>query len=257
MKKRRKTIPKVGLILLFFAGVAMALIPLQVGAEDVDKDGFLDEEEMASCIPLENACFDTDPYIADLFIMFEGQTLDGVPADPFEFIKTGYEASMRIHEIPVFGQDNYNQIITSEQNALLLIADPDPNDGDLGTSQIAFPAYQDGIEGRVFINRIYDDVYKACTLHEDWDCVAVNSAGQEVAQGISEIVDFYTKNVIAHETFHMLGRVVPADRKVDNHYAQLGYIMDHHMYYKEYKKEDKVKWFITDRWAEMDIPRFK
>ena len=63
------------------------------------------------------------------------------------------------------------------------------------------------------------------------------------------------KNVAAHETFHMLGRVVPANKKVGEHYAQQGYIMDHHMYYKE--KKGKVTWYITDAWADADVPRFR
>ncbi len=265
MKKRQKTITQVGLLLLLFAGFTMAFLPLQAGAEDfdtaedfdIDGDGFLNIYEMGSqyiTVPGYGQ-FTPDPYKADLVILLENPADLPLPVYPFEFINKSYGASMRIHDIPVDdGGGIYDQVITLEQNALLLIIDPATDDGDLGASEIAYPAYSDGIQGRVFINRIRDDVVKGCSLKSY--CEAVNSAGDVVAVGIENIVSFFIKNVIAHETFHMLGRVVPVNSKVDYHYAQLNYVMDHHVYYKVYKTPAKVTWFIADRWSTSDIPRF-
>ena len=140
---------------------------------------------------------------------------------------------------------------------------PSTADGDLGASQIAYPAYSTGVSGSIFPNRIYEDVKQACALepnckawNPDTDQPLVDAAGNEVS-GVNNIFAFFIKNVVAHETFHMVGRVVPPDRKVDYHYPMHGYIMDHHMYYKDSKKSDTVQWFITYKWSEADIARFK
>ena len=139
----------------------------------------------------------------------------------------------------------------------MAVANPDPNDGDLGTSPIAYPAYSTGIQGTVFTQRIKDDVLKACGLEPNCDAVVDSAATVPYVKGIDAIVDLYTRNVFAHETFHMLGRVVPPDRKLENHYPQLGYVMDHHMYDKSYRKSGLVRWFISNKWSAADIPRFK
>ena len=77
---------------------------------------------------------------------------------------------------------------------------------------------------------------------------------QEVVQAIFE---YYLKNVYSHELFHAVGRVVPKNNKVDYHYAQDGFIMDHHMWYKESNKNKTVTWHIMNEWTKADVPLFK
>jgi hypothetical protein len=170
---------------------------------------------------------------------------------------------MILHEIDLENKPN-NTKISELQNAVLLQENLSTADGDLGASQIGYPAMQPyGVQGSYFPNRIREDVQKACSLqptcicwNADTNTPCLDISGN-VVQGVDPIVAFYTKNVIAHETFHMVGRVVPPDSKLDYHYRQLGYIMDHHMYYKSYNSSKTVKWFIAHTWAAADKPRFK
>ena len=253
MKTRKKMIVKLGLGLLLFAALVFVVLPFQAwAAEDSDYDGILDTDE-GECLPLDTPnCGFTNLSVPDLFVLLlrDPQTL--LPDKPFEFIdREPAIFNIQVHEIGL--EDAPDQAITNTQYAVALIEDPATSDGDLGTSQIGTPAQR--IKGRVFPQRIWDDVEKACGLQEI--CEAVNSSGDVVAENIQDIFDFYVKNVVAHETFHMLGRVVPRDRKLDYHYPQIGYIMDHHMVYKESKKNSTVTWYITDTWSQADQPRFK
>lgn len=254
MKTRKKIIAKLGLGLLLFSALVFVVLPFRSwAAEDFDYDGILDTNE-GLCLPLgAQNCAITDLTVPDLFVLLQRDPQSSLlPDNPFDFINTETVIfNIQLHEMG--WEDAPDQTITGTQYAVKLIEDPSTSDGDLGTSQIGTPAQR--ISGRVFPQRILDDVEKACGLQPN--CEAVNSAGQIVATNIPDIFDFYAKNVVTHETFHMLGRVVPSDRKFDYHYAQLGYIMDHHMFYKESKKNKTVTWYITDTWSEADQPRFK
>jgi hypothetical protein len=258
---------------MIFAGLAIAFLPLQAWAveepnSDADGDGILFMYENNSIYVGGNnsISYSTVSSTADLCIMIVHPPVSLLPTDPFELMPNSYSVDgvikfMETHVAYLTVEPASQKLINSSgasigQNALLLFEDQSTSDGDLGTSQISYPAFGDGISGRVYTKRIGDDVKNACNLQDPSLCSAVDSSGNLIV-GIDAITNFYTKNVVAHETFHMLGRVIPADSKLDNHYPQLGYVMDHHMYYKEYKKDKKVVWFITDKWASMDIPRFK
>ena len=236
MKKRRKITEKVGLALLILAGLAMVFLPLKTWAQDFDGDGILDDDE-GGCLPIGvNCAVFTNKLIPDLFVIRAIDPVNGfslLPPEPFEFItRTQDLFHISLHEITF--NDSQDRVITPTQNAIVLTEDLRTSDGDLGTSSIGTPANK--VTGRVFSYRILEDVKNACS--QQTDCEAVNSEGQTFS-GVEAIFNYYAKNVVAHETFHMLNRVVPPDRKVDNHYPQLGYIMDHHMYYKVYKKPEK------------------
>ena len=273
MKKRQRTTTKVGLILLIFAVSAVAFLPLQTWAADCvdpadcDLDGILNAYE-GECLPLSSQCSVTNPTTnlnsADLFVILARPTesiLNQFNFDPLAFIKGTYVPltfGMTLHEISLAEVTNQGVIdlkVTPEQKAVVLIEDLDPNDGDLGTSPIGVPTQ--GRVGSMFTNRIRDDIVKGCS---SLPCEAVNSDGVPKASGIDKIFQFYAQNVVAHEIFHMVNRVVPAINS-DNHYPQEGYIMDNHMYFKAYKKTKtapaKIVWTITDKWKFEDKPQYK
>ena len=243
-------------MLLVLAGLVFIFSPITTLAQDFDKDGILDDEE-GQCFPLDASnCAITSERVPDLFVIRLIDPMNSVsllPSEPFEFItRPGNPFSILLHEISVI--DAPTQEITPTQNAIALIEDLRTSDGDLGTSQIGTPF--DRISGRVFSFRIREDVRNACNLQLPQNCEAADSYGN-IYRGVDEIFNFYARNVVAHETFHMLNRVVPPDRKVDYHYPQLGDIMDHHMYYKVYKKTKKVVWYISDKWTDADLPQYK
>ena len=257
MRKRRKTTQKVGLVLLIFAGLAMTFLPLPLWAQDFDNDGILDNEE-GDCLPQGTPCENpTSANIPDLFVIRNISPSDGeslLPPEPFEFITTTVNPfEINLHEIDIKDWPSTTTDISTTQKAIVLIEDLRTSDGDLGTSLIGVPS--SGVFGRVYSNRILEDVRNACSLQPE--CEAMNSNRVVVANGEDEIFKFYAKNVVAHETFHMLNRVVPPNIDVDFHYPQLGYIMDHHMYYKVKARKGLVRWFITDEWAAEDRPQFK
>ena len=265
MEKRRKITLKVSLALLIIAGLSVAFLPIQAWAQDADEDGILDEldgQEVCLADVQVQGCIPTSRGIADLFIMLVTPANSLLPDNPLELMPTTYTTAdgnirnLASHVLFLNDLPQSQKLIGTTQNALLLIEDQNSSDGDLGTSQIGYPALGDGISGRVFTRRIREDVEQACALQDPTLCSAFDSNGNEYI-GIDQIYAFYAKNVCSHETFHMVGRVIPPDRKLDNHYPQLGYVMDHHMYYKEYKRDKRVEWFITDKWSEADIPRFK
>ena len=276
MKKRRKITAKIGLVLLLLAALAMVVLPFQAWAteNDSDDDGILNELE-GSCLPEipTGACVNTNEQVPDLFIQLvpppDGPSI--LPENPFELItRAGNPFVMNLH---VIGEaDAQSQLIIEQPEAKY----PDPlriyavrleeslSDlaGDLGVTHIGVPT--DKSSGTVFTRRIRKDVDDACALAEsDEKCTAVDSEGIVVAEGRDAIYNYYAKEVCAHEIFHALGRVVPKNRKVDYHYPMLGYIMDHHMEYKESKKHGTVTWTIHNRWAMdvdndlVDIPRYK
>jgi hypothetical protein len=273
MKKRQRKSTKIGLILLILAILALAFLPLQAwAAVDTDGDGILDKDDSTpnvlgdgDCLPKGSVCPDTgknpntDPNKADLFVILgrptTGSILNQFDFDPLEFIKNKAQVvfNMTLHEIGFQDPPDY-QKVTEEQKAVALSEDLNTSDGDLGTSQIGVPV--DGRTGKVFTYRIRDDIVKACSRQNPALCTAVNADGALKASGMDNIFQFYAKNVVAHEIFHMVNRVVPAIN-ADNHYPQLGYIMDHNMYYKEYKKTKNVVWIITDKWSNADNPQYK
>ena len=236
MKKRQRTTTKVGLLLLIFAVLAISFLSLQAWAADCDVcddladcdlDGILNGNE-GGCLPPSASCTDinknpfTNKCTADLFVILErptGSILNQFNFDPLDFIKgNGVTKTfeMTLHEIS--SNQAPDQIVTPPgqippQKAVYLIEDLNTNDGDLGTSLIGVPAQ--GRFGMIFTYRIRDDIIKACSLPI---CEAVNSAGA-VLSGIDKIFQFYAKNVVAHEIFHMVNRVVPAIN-ADNHYPQ-------------------------------------
>ena len=154
-----------------------------------------------------------------------------------------------------------SQRITETQNAALLYLFDSESDGDLGISQVGVLAA--GLTGSVYPNRIVNDVYSGCNENPEYECVCETEEGVPCYNpdgtpviGPEQIIDYYKKEVLAHEIMHMLGRVVPPDRKLENHYPQLGFIMDHHMYWKSYRKAQKTVWFIRNEWAIADKPLF-
>jgi hypothetical protein len=273
MNKRQKTTTKVGMILLIFAGMAIALLPLQVwAAVDTDQDGILDSTSGVpgdgDCLPIGSVCSDTgiNPKTKidtpDLFVILArpiGSILNQYKNyDPLDFIRgTGVVKpfTLTLHEISFLDAPLPGLKVTNEQKAIALIEDLSTSSGALGVSQIGVPAQ--GRSGRVYTNRIRNDIVKACSLQDPTLCQAVNSAAVVKATGMDQIFPFYAKNVVSHEIFHMVNRVVPAIN-ADNHYPQLGYIMDNHMVYKVYNTKKKVVWTITDQWSPADNkPLFK
>ena len=202
-----------------------------------------------------NCAVFTNKLIPDLFVIRAIDPVNGfslLPPEPFEFItRTQDLFHISLHKDTF--NDSQDRVITPTQNAIVLTEDLRTSDGDLGTSSIGTPANK--VTGRVFSYRILEDVKNACS--QQTDCEAVNSEGQTFS-GVEAIFNYYAKNVVAHETFHMLNRVVPPDRKVDYHYpAGLDTSWIYHMYYKVYKSQKKVVWYITDKWSEADLPQFK
>ena len=272
MKKQKNITAKLCLLLLFFAALAVIVLPFHALAQELDSDGDgITDVEETLCNPIDNPalgqqCLDATDGITDLYVMFVNEApgqVPQLPANPFEFITADYGVvPFALHVIPLETYP-FSQQIASNQNAVLLNVNPSTADGDLGASQIAYPAYSTGPSGNIFPNRIYADVEQACLLepnckvwNPDTDAPLADADGNEIS-GVDNIYAFFIKNVVAHETFHMVGRVVPPDRKVDYHYPMLGYIMDHHMYYKDSKKNGTVQWYITYKWSQADIARFK
>jgi len=247
MKKRNNITAKICLFMLLLAFLAMIALPFQAWAtdDDFDNDGILDIHE---------AVLGTDKNKADLFIRLLNPEDAPLPDNPFEFITKETEIfNINVHVINF--EDAPGQVISPTQYAVDLTWDQRTTDGELGYSMVGVPAQK--VSGRVYPYRIKEDVINACYKLNPDDCVCMDSDGAILADGIDEIVAFYQKNVLAHEIFHMLDRVRPVNKKVDYHYAQNDYIMDHHMTYKVSKKEGRVIWYITDKWAPADVPRFK
>ena len=269
MKKRKNITAKVCLLLLFLAAIAMIVLPFQAWAQELDQDldGISDMEE-SECLPIgnnTNLCINGDPLTPDLFIMLLKDPYYSLLSatlvdDLFKFISDEQDIfRINVHVIGL--EDAPSQMISENQYAIALIENSTPNEGDLGTTQLGNVSEQ--ISGYVFTQRIYNDVVEACSQMES--CEVVNEQGEVLVElgpsqdpsHLEKIFNVYVKNVFAHEAFHGLGRVVPPDRKLDYHYPQLGYIMDHHMYYKRYNSQNKVTWFIQNKWAEADKPQFK
>ncbi|MDA3916789.1 MAG: hypothetical protein PF690_07425 [Deltaproteobacteria bacterium] len=286
MKKRNNITAKICLFMLLLAFLAMIALPFQAWAtdDDFDNDGLYNEDVESVCLPLltdplstdpqAQECFATDPDRPDLFILLLRAEPTLLPYDPdnienpdypaFEFISNESEwFNINVHVIDVTqAPDQKISNSTPPQYAVGLIEDQRTTDGELGISQVGIPTKI--ISGRVFSYRIREDVENACNEQDPEKCDCVNSDGEPYydengnpVTGIDQIVTIYQKNVLAHEIFHMLNRVYPVNKKVDYHYAQLGYIMDHHMTYKAFKKEKKVTWYINDKWAKADVPVFK
>jgi hypothetical protein len=269
MKKRRKITAKIGLLLLLFAALAMIVMPQAWATQDdIDDDGILNDfEGPGECLPFNDPpqlCIEGDPEKPDLFIQLVRTSPSMLPENPFEFITR--ETETFFMDVHVIGEaDAQGQLISGTpgspgtQYAVKLKENLSANAGDLGVSQIGVPTQIR--EGSVFPLRIQADVDQACALQAT--CIAVNSAGVTVAEGRDAIYNYLAQEVCSHEIFHMLGRVVPKNRKVDYHYPMLGYIMDHHMTYKVSNKAHTVTWTIHDRWAKdpdndyVDVPRFK
>lgn len=275
MNKRKKITAKLGIMLLLLAALAMIILPLQAWAteNDTDNDGILNDYE-GLCLPLAQPsyCQPTIENVPDLFIQVRtapDSLLDlSHIEDYFNFIteeQTPFNINLHVYSgenttAVLFPQDPSLPPHPSQQYAISLKEDTTSTDGDLGTTE--FGVVSDRINGTVFTRRIMNDVQNAC--NRQVYCEAVNSQGEVlVPPGLSEddsviraIFNVYLKNVWSHEAWHGVGRVVPPDNKLEHHYRQIGKIMDHHMWYKESKKLDKVTWHIETTWTPADTPQF-
>ena len=278
MKIKKKTKINIFLSILLSAALIVVLLPLQVWAE-VPNDGIPSDITVIylppECVPGTANCADflIDPDKADVFVRTAQKGdrppliagLDPDDFDLFEFFSTN--TSVKLHRITK--DQAPDQKVYGPQYAVLLYDDTS-NDGEaLGLTDLGTPV--DKLSGDVYTTRIWEEVEKALPSDEYTSRVA-DSDGNPILgldgnaiEGNQGVFEFYVKNVAAHETFHMLGRVVPKHRRYDFHTPQEGYIMDHHMVYKVSKNKKTVTWFITDQWLLTldedgndtgDIPRF-
>lgn len=252
--------------LIYFILLIIMLIPVQPMAQelemtDADNDGipaYLEFEPL--CLPfgtdsLTN-CYLTDPQKADVFVIMELANPTFFPENlsSLSFITDGEKANPHINLHIITAEEAPEQIVISPMFAVKLTENTIPTDGAVGISSTGTTSEKN--YAYVYTQRIIDDVYGACNLAASGDQIYLAlGAEAPVPTTPDEIAQVYMLNVAAHETFHMLGRVMPPDRKVGEHYNQQGYIMDHHMYYTA--KKGKVTWYITDAWADADVPRFK
>jgi hypothetical protein len=246
-EKTRRTVFMVALT----AALTMALLPLQVWAGD-PMDGIPEGVTSISLPPeCQNDCtkdVQVDPNRGDVFVITavkddpNAVAFEGI-GDPFGLLIANEKVALHL----IDEADTVNQIVYPGQYAVKVYEDTNPNVEALGMSDLGTPASK--LSGDIYTQRIVEEVEKACP--DIANCMSIidgTNIGGMGEEGINAVAEFYIKNVIAHEIFHMLGRVRPKDKRYDYHTAQLGYIMDHHMYYKFSNKSKTVTWYISDKW---------
>ena len=270
MKKRQIIKAKVGLGLLLVAALALAIVPSQATAQDLDLDGFTDQEEIQgivlhngvevhgsdSQLPREERLDPTTPDLFVILVRAEPVDLDGdgvidldsnIPLpgdsnyfDPLEFVhKPRLDGGLAIvtHEIP-YAEANLYRYVTpnSPQKAVRITESLHPEGIILGYANQGTP---NDLDDAV----IYTEHIKS----------HVDSVYGGPGAGPVEIINTYIKHTIAHEIGHMTRLAVDYNRRFGGYHYKSGsqVIMEQAVKYTD--KKGVVTFYISTEYAEPSV----
>ena len=280
MKHKRLLTKNTGLMLLVTAVLILGLLSIPALAGDVDDDGFLDQWDDPSAQLLDQSFPGLDPTISDLFVILRGP-VDGTTghlmtlpeplqilekdSQGIQWVKVDGTPWLKTHQIeealatpsrePVMRDPDGNEINTGQKS--VRVTENLGSSPVVGIAQFGTPNYYD--DATIFTNAIIEDVEtgcseqpicEVCNYADPAECVGPPDPPRENANPYWYIIERYMRQVIAHEIGHCMALEVKNDRKIGHHTKTgSGWVMDQSMYFKEYKKDKKVVWYITDHWS--------
>jgi hypothetical protein len=253
MKKRQTIKTKVGLGLIAAAALVLVIFPIQARPQDMDLDGFTDQEEIQGIVLLNGVVVPgsesqfpreerLDPTTPDLFfILVSATNLDptvasNLPANPLEFVhKPQADGGLGIvtHEIP-YDPANLDRYVSldSPQKAVRITEDLHPEGNILGYANQGTPNDLD--EAIIYTEHIINHV---------------NSVYGDPALVPAGLIDTYIKHTIAHEIGHMTSLAVEYNRRFGGYQYKSGseVIMEQAVKYTD--KKGVITFYISTVYA--------
>ena len=270
MRKRQTAKLKILLGLLAVAAVAMCIRLSQARAQDSDRDGFTDQQEIEGITLVDGSrvesCLDVagnylcddptvrrfrlDPETPDLFVILVQANPSSLPANPLEFVtKSLAEGGLgiTIHEISP-AQAGPDREITPTQKAVRVTESLDTSVQILGIANYGTPNQLD--QASVFTERIRSYVSSVCAN-------ATNYCGDDTGLilGPDAIADVYIKHTIAHEIGHMLSLAAEYNKRFGGYHYKSGsqVIMEQSVMYTSKSKGRLVTFYMSTDYAAPDL----
>ncbi len=253
MKKRESTNLRMVVVLLAAAVLVLAMPVTHAGAQDVDLDGFTDQEETDGITLPDNVTFwpgsnsglpreqRLDPTTPDLFVILVPATPSNFPANPLEFVpRPEAEGGLGITCHVISPEQAPVRSITPDQNAVKVTESLDATGEELGVANYGTPNDLDYVT--VYTERIRNHVNSVCASASQCKDSATGFTG-------TDLINLYINHTIAHEIGHVVALAVEYNSRFGGHHYRTGskVVMEQSVKYTD--KGGKVTFYISTDYA--------